>query len=363
MLNLVKGDPRNVILGTKSIIVPQRKQLIYQIGKRYFDKYSKERITFSTFYISKGFEYTDGKGEKITYEKGDREFNPPFKNISDRWRRIDFLPKEWRRDLRDLTTALGWSVNPEHLHGFLPRRSVRTCATEMFKANSVIEVDAKDAFHQLHRREIVQILRRDLDWNKEQAEWFAKLCAPKGKAQMGNPLVPILFNIKIAKILRKANARIRKAGIVAYGVSYADDICFLSDKKRLPRKEIDTIECIIGNYLKLNKKKTKIRHKAQGFHKLGLTIHRKGITSAYKYKRLHMVHKKYATETEAWKPKTKNHGKWDRRADVENHIWGHLEWITYNDFPGQKSRKLQDKINLSRRFDIPTVLQLVIPAS
>ena len=68
------------------------------------------------------------------------------------------MPKPWRKDMRLLVEVLGWSINPTHLHGFLPARSVRTAGEEIIKANTIVEVDAKDAFHQMTRSEIVRML-------------------------------------------------------------------------------------------------------------------------------------------------------------------------------------------------------------
>lgn len=360
-VSILKGDPRESINYGTSCIAPERIQLIYKAGREYFEKYHEKEIKYSTFFISKGFSFTDGKGKTVVIPKGERAFHPKWKSDSKKWRRIDYLPKPWRKDMRLLVEVLGWSVNPKHLHGFLPARSVRTAGEEIIKANTIVEVDAKDAFHQMTRQEIVRMLRRELDWNKETAEWWGKLTAPQGVAQMGNPIVPLLWNMKMSRILRKVNRRLKQAGIKAYGISYADDICFLSDEVRMPRKEIDTIECIIGNYLKLNKRKTKVRHKSHGFHKLGLTFYPKGITSAYKYKRLHFCHNMYAMNLRGWSTKTETKdGKWDSRMWIENHIWGNLEWITSNDHPGDKTEKVKENLNLCRRFDLPYVPTLVI---
>lgn len=359
--NRRKVDPREGIYYGTNIIAPKRKQLIYNAAKEYFEKFHKEKIKYYTFYISKGFSYKNSDGKTVEVPKLERQRNPKFKTDSSKWRRIDYLPKDWRIEMRLMVEVLGLSINPRFLHGFLPARSVITAGKEIAKANTVVEVDAKDAFHQMTRREIFHICRRLLDWNEKLSKWWSYLLAPTGVAQMGNPVVPLFWNIKVAIILRKVYRRLRRAGITAIPVSYADDICFLSDEERMPRQEIDTIECIIGNYLRLNKKKTKIRHKSHGFHKLGLTIHPKGITTAYKYKRLHRCHLKYALNLKGWYPKYNNGGKWDQRMTIQNNIWGNMEWITNADHPGDKSAKVKENLRLCRRFDLPYVPTLVVP--
>lgn len=354
-----KVDPRSVINYGTNIIAPSKVQDIYHKANVYFQKYKQERIIYRTFYISKGFDIVDGKGKIIEHVcKGVREKHPAQRDDSTKWRRIDYLPKQWRKDLIPLTKSLGWAVNPKNLYGFLPAISVRDAAEQIWKANTVVEVDAKDAFHQMTRSEMIDIMRRDLDWNKNLSEWFAKLCAPKGVAQMGNPVVPILFNIKISKILRKVNERLRRANIVSFGISYADDICFLLDEEVAPRKEIDTIECIIGNYLRLNKKKTKIHHKRSGFRKLGLSITHKGVTSYHKYKRMHMLHKCWLTKD--YVIKAKNNHRWDNRSFEQNNIWGHMEWISYQDKPNDREARKQDKLKLCRKFDVEYVPKLIV---
>lgn len=229
---------------------------------------------------------------------------------------------------------MGHAIIRKNLYGFLPKVGVVDAGHEIQKANSLIELDLKDAFHQLKRKQIYKIFRRDMDWNKEQAKWFASLCAPQGVAQMGNPIVPLLFNMYIGKVLDIANRRFKKAGITAKAISYADDVMILNDEKFIKRKKVDTIEAIFNSMVKLNKKKTAIKHRDAGFIKLGLTIHNQTITSARKYNRLHMIHSLYNTTT------------------TSNKRWGHMEWCTYPSLVPNKALKEIKKKRYKQRFNI-----------
>ena len=91
-----KVDPRSVINYGTNIIAPSKVQDIYHKANVYFQKYKRERITYRTFYISKGFDVTDGKGKVIEHVcKGVREKHPAQGDDSTKWRRIDYLPKKW----------------------------------------------------------------------------------------------------------------------------------------------------------------------------------------------------------------------------------------------------------------------------
>lgn len=95
----------NVI--TPSRFVKPYTKGIFLHGRRIFLKYKDENIRFRTFYISKGF---TRNGERIP--KGLRSFNPPREEREDssKWRRIDFLPKDIRSELKFLAKDLGHAV-------------------------------------------------------------------------------------------------------------------------------------------------------------------------------------------------------------------------------------------------------------
>ena len=87
-----KVDPRSVINYGTGIIAQSKVQDIYHEANVYFQKYKQERITYRTFYISKGFDITDGKGKIIEHVcKGVREKHPAQRDDSTKWRRIGWM--------------------------------------------------------------------------------------------------------------------------------------------------------------------------------------------------------------------------------------------------------------------------------
>lgn len=117
------------------------------------------------------------------------------------------------------------------VHGFVPKRSVKTNAESHGRRRFVVNLDLKDFFPTITEKRIVGLLR-SLGIDKRVSEIVACLCCYMGELPQGAPTSPVLSNM-ICYRLDSDLLLIAKNSRAIY-TRYADDITFSSYQPPAP---------------------------------------------------------------------------------------------------------------------------------
>jgi len=134
-----------------------------------------------------------------------------------------------QRTLAPLLDQLYRLRNP--VHGFVPKRSVKTNAEAHGRRRFVVNLDLKDFFPTITERRVVGLLR-SLGVDKRVSEVVARLCCNMGQLPQGAPTSPVLSNM-ICYRLDTDLLLIAKTSRAIY-TRYADDITFSSYQPPAP---------------------------------------------------------------------------------------------------------------------------------
>lgn len=161
-------------------------------------------------------------------------------------------------------------------YGFVPKRDCVASAHQHRFARVVLLLDIQDAFDQVTEAQVVMILRKVFRINRLEAEWIAELCCYNGHLYQGNPMAPVLFNLR-ALWLAERLLRLCQANGLALTM-YADDICISSNSwEYVSRRFIRTVRRICSECgLEVNADKVKVHrvspYKTGSFDITGLVI-------------------------------------------------------------------------------------------
>lgn len=197
-------------------------------------------------------------------------------NRGEQFRTINYIAdKTLRREFGKLASAIDQSIIANDiLYGFTRGKAVQTLMSTYCDKRSVLELDLKDAFHQMTRTDIYYILHITLDLNRKLANWLADWGSVNGVAAMGCPYIPTLFNIWMLERLERFNQLFGHNGTVI--CSYADDITIFSDEEKIAwKRKALWIKFLKRQGFRFNETKSRFQHNNGGIVKLGLTIYRK----------------------------------------------------------------------------------------
>lgn len=226
-----------------------------------------------TFWVAKG-KSTKGKSKLTRGQKVlDYHAMQKLSETGEQFRVINYIKDKKLRaqfgELAQLIDKVAIPANNE-LYGFTHGKSVQTLMSKYRFKNTALELDLKDAFHQMSRADIYYLFHITLDLNVKLAKWLTDWASINGKAAMGCPFVPVLFNLWLLPRIHSFNETFSKVKLT----SYADDLTIFADEKKLDWKEKALyMRFLKRKGLKFNNRKTRWQHANAGIEKLGLTIY------------------------------------------------------------------------------------------
>ena len=134
-------------------------------------------------------------------------------------KRLKFL----QRKLADKLTELYRPRNP--VHGFVPKRSVKTNALVHLHRRFVVNIDLKDFFPTISQNRVEGMLS-SLGIDARVAEIIARICCNKGHLPQGAPSSPVLSNMICFRLDKKLMGIAKEARCLY--TRYADDITLSS---------------------------------------------------------------------------------------------------------------------------------------
>lgn len=263
MYNRTRGDISKARAKTiQRLIGPVKRAKIFAIADKIAKKYNWKKAHTKRMWVSKG------KGQiRRGTEIIDKETVRKLQEQGEEFRTIDFIEdKMLRSDFKELARAIDQTIPAgSQLYGFTHGNSGTTLMTLNRNYTNALEVDLKDAFHQMTGRDIYYILHISLDINKKLATWLTQWAESDGVAAMGAPFVPTLFNLWLLPAIHSWN----KWHTDYLLTSYADDLTLFGNS-RIPWKIRDLLHKHLKRYgIKLNRQKSRFQNSKGGIVKLG----------------------------------------------------------------------------------------------
>lgn len=159
----------------------------------------------------------------------------------------------------------------DHVHGFVPKRSILTNASFHVSQDLVLGIDIKDFFPSIDINSVSNIFR-SVGYTPKTADFLADLCTYKGKLPQGAPTSPMLANLAVERLdilidnyCKSRNFKYSR---------YADDIT-ISGSHKLPMHKQKIIEIIERNGFVVNKEKTRLHSRSSRQKVTGLVVNDK----------------------------------------------------------------------------------------
>lgn len=163
----------------------------------------------------------------------------------------------------------------DSVHGFVKRRSIKTNAEPHANKNWLINIDIS-AFFDSITYEQVRELFIGVGYSDEVANYMSLLCTRYNKYSkhrtlpQGAPTSPMLANLIVKAMDSELGDLAGSHGSIY--TRYADDITISGNQKIIPIRVRD-VSVILHKYgFKINKSKTRIRHKGNRMEVTGLTV-------------------------------------------------------------------------------------------
>lgn len=142
--------------------------------------------------------------------------------------------KSEREALSDMAKAIGSLHHPAQ-YGFVPQRDCVESAARHVNAKTLFLLDFENAFDQVTKAEVEDILHRVFLINARTARNIAELCVTTYEGEdplrkhlyQGNPMPPALFNVRALWAVERLSRLCDKHGLTL--TVYADDVCISSD--------------------------------------------------------------------------------------------------------------------------------------
>ena len=226
---------------------------------RYFVYGKKIDKQYSTFYIKKR------NGQQ-------REINAPIKNL-----------KILQRKILEFLTEL--YIPKKCVYGFVRLRGIKQNADNHVSKTTVINIDLKDFFSQIHYGRIYGALQsKPFCLHQDIAHIIAQIACFKGVLPQGAPTSPLLTNI-ICRSLDNQLVRLARENHCFYS-RYADDLVFSSYKKKVPTQLLqnkhgekcigsDLRDVLANNGFEANERKICVYDKSTRQQVTGLTVNSK----------------------------------------------------------------------------------------
>ena len=202
-------------------------------------------------------QYTEWKIPKKN--GGEREIASPNNNLKRLQRRI-------------MESLSSYSEVHSAVHGFVPKRGIRSNASEHVGKKIVANVDIASFFPSTNRKMVFEALLREAHLPADVCGFIAEICLRKGGLPAGAPTSPILGNLVLKKF-DEVMTKTTKGSNACY-TRYADDITISGDDK------IGGLIWFAGKLLNrsgysLNKKKTNFFRRGRRQMVTGLSVNEK----------------------------------------------------------------------------------------
>lgn len=169
--------------------------------------------------------------------------------------------------LKILNTNLRDLFSPQKcVHGYVNGRHIKTNASIHLSKKLILSVDIQDFFENI-TQEMISIALQRLGFQKNVAQWLAKITTIEGRLVQGFNTSPTIANIVVDDMDKKL---MELCGSNVDYTRYADDLYF-STNETLPDK-IEIRKIIEGFGFKLNEAKTKLMKRGQSQFVTGLTV-------------------------------------------------------------------------------------------
>lgn len=210
-------------------------------------------------------------------------------------REINAPCKELKSVQKKLAKILSIIYEPKTcVHGFCPQRSIITNAKAHVRHATILNVDLKDFFSQIHFGRVMGLfISPPYSLGSDAAKVIAQLCCVKRVLPQGAPTSPIITNMVCSSLDSKL-IQLCKADHISYS-RYADDLTFSIYHKSFPKGWIsyENSQYIVGDKLRsviescgftINQDKISLRTKYQRQEVTGI-ITNKHINVKREYKR------------------------------------------------------------------------------
>lgn len=180
-----------------------------------------------------------------------------------------------RKALRDMAKAMS-PLHHASQYGFAPKRNCIQSADLHRYARTVFLLDIQDAFEQVNRYEVEDMLRRVFLLRSATAAIVADMACCDGHLYQGCPIAPVIFNIRAMWAVERLE-RLCRANHCTLSV-YADDVTISSERwDHFSAGFRKTVYRILGECgLKVNPAKCKVRRvsplKVGSFDITGLAV-------------------------------------------------------------------------------------------
>lgn len=131
------------------------------------------------------------------------------------------------------------------VHGFVPKRDIRTHAQTHRDAQSVLQLDLYRAFEFTHRERVLAVLN-SLGASPDLVEAINQNAFLYDFLPAGYPSSPTLFNIAMIPVDAELVGLAQERNFT-YS-RYADDLVFSTSEKHIPQEDIDAAQTIVGRY-------------------------------------------------------------------------------------------------------------------
>lgn len=142
------------------------------------------------------------------------------------------------QDIRDALSTMARFVAEVHhpdQYGFVAQRDCVESAAKHVNARTLFLVDIENAFDQVTRPEVEDILHRVFLIKRAKARLISELCVTTYEGEdplakhlyQGNPMAPALFNVRALRAVERLHRLCAGHGLTL--TVYADDICISSD--------------------------------------------------------------------------------------------------------------------------------------
>ncbi len=194
------------------------------------------------------------------------------------------------KPIRDMQTALLPMLEAvyepwPHVHGFVRGRSAVSNAAVHRGQRWILRIDLKGFFPTINFGRVRGLfMAHPFDMTAEVATTLAQICCHKGALPQGAPTSPIISNL----ICRGLDVRLAKFASLAHCsyTRYADDICFSTGRREIPRFIAEVIDrrpvlnpdlraIIDGEGFLINEDKTRLMPRFQRQRVTGVIVNKK----------------------------------------------------------------------------------------
>jgi len=159
----------------------------------------------------------------------------------------------------------------DYVHGFVPKRSILTNASNHVNQNLVLGIDIKDFFPSVDIKRVTEIFLC-VGYTQKTASFLAELCTYEGKLPQGAPTSPMLANLAVKELDIAIDDYCKKRNF-KYS-RYADDIT-ISGSQKLAMYKQKIIGIVESNGFAVNEKKTRLHSKSSRQKVTGLVVNDK----------------------------------------------------------------------------------------